>query len=95
MGQKRKAAIAVAAFSIVCGLIIWHAVLWHLNGMYLEMFGWLGTGRGYLTVFYNLGFMLALGVSLGFLLDRVSGLMNSKASQTKNPDDEPGTGEGQ
>jgi hypothetical protein len=94
VGKKRTAVISVAALSIVCGLIVWHAVHWHLSGMYLEMLNWLGTGRGIVTVLYNLGLMLALGVSLGFLMDRVSGLINSKTSQTKNPDDEPETGEG-
>jgi hypothetical protein len=93
VGKKRTAAISVAALSIVCGLIIWHAVQWHLSGMYLEMFNWLGTGRGYLAVLYNLGLMLALGISLGFLMDRVAGLIGYKARQTKDTD-EPGKGEG-
>jgi hypothetical protein len=94
VGKKRTAVISVAALSIVCGLIIGHAVYWHLSGMYLEMFDWLGTGRGVITVLYNLALMLVLGVSLGFLMDRVTGLIN-RAGQTKNLDDEPGTGEGQ
>jgi hypothetical protein len=95
VGKKRTAVISVAALSIVCGLIIGHAVYWHLSGMYLEMFDWLGTGRGVITVLYNLALMLALGVSLGFLMDRVTGLMGSENRQTKNLGDEPGTGEGQ
>ncbi len=94
MGKKRTAAISVAALSIVCGLIVWHAVHWHLSGMYLEMFNWLGTGRGVITVFYNLALMLALGVSLGFLMDKVAELIGSENSQTKNLDDETETGEG-
>jgi hypothetical protein len=74
VGKKRRAALYVAVLSIVCGLIIWHAVQWHLNGMYLGMFGWLGTGRGYLTVLYNLGLMLVLGTALGFLMERITDL---------------------
>jgi hypothetical protein len=89
VGKKRTAVISVAALSIVCGLIIWHAVHWHLSGMYLEMFNWLGSGRGVITVLYNLALMLALGISLGFLMDRVGGLIN-KAGQTKHSDDEEG-----
>jgi len=92
--KKRKAAIWVAALAIVCGLIIWHAVYWHLSGMYLEMFGWLGTGRGYITVLYNLGLMLALGISLGLLLDRITHLIGFEVRPTKAPDDEPETGKG-
>lgn len=95
MGKKRKAAISVAALSIVCGLIIWHAVQWHLNGMYLEMSDWLEIGRGYITVLYNLGLMLALGISLGFLIDRITDLIGYEARQTKHPDGEAETGKGQ
>jgi len=43
--------------------------------MYLEMFSWLQTGRGYITVLYNLGLMLALGISLGFLMDKITDLI--------------------
>lgn len=92
--KKRKAAIWVAALAIVCGLIIWHAVQWHLNGMYLEMFGWLGTGRGYLTVLYNLGLMLALGAALGFLMEQITDLIGYDVRQPKHPDDEAETGKG-
>lgn len=74
MGKKRRAAIYLGALSIICGLIVWHAVLWHLNGMYLEMFVWLQAGKGYLTVVYNLGLMLALGATLGLLMERIAEL---------------------
>lgn len=94
MGKRRKAAIYVAALSIVCGLIIWHAVQWHLSGMYLEMFNWLQTGRSYITVLYNLGLMLALGISLGFLMDRITDLTGYEVRQTKHLDDEAETGKG-
>jgi hypothetical protein len=95
VGKRRTAAISVAALSVVCGFIIWHAVNWYLSGMYLEMFNRLEAGRGYVTVLYNLGLMLALGVSLGFLMDRVSGLFGHEAPPLKDSDDEPGTVEGQ
>jgi hypothetical protein len=83
VGKKRKAAISVAALSIVCGLIIWHAVQWHLSGMYLEMFDWLETGRSYITVLYNLGLMLALGISLGFLMDKITELIGYRGRDGK------------
>jgi hypothetical protein len=95
VGKKRKAAISVAALSVVCGLIIWHAVQWHLSGMYLEMVHWLGTGRGVVTVLYNLGLMLVLGISLGLLMDRVTRLIGRGRRQAKNLDDEAGNGERQ
>jgi hypothetical protein len=95
LGEKRKAAISVAALSIVCGLIIWHAVQWHLNGMYLEMFDWLQTGRSYITVLYNLGLMLVLGISLGFLMDRITDLIGYEVRRTKHPDAGAETEKGQ
>jgi len=81
MGKKRKTVIYLAALSIVCGLTIWHAVRWHLNGMDLEMFGWLQTGRGYITVLYNLGLMLVLGTALGFLMEMVTELIGYGAGK--------------
>jgi hypothetical protein len=94
VGKRRTAAISIATLSVVCGLIIWHAVHWHLDGMYLEMFNRLEAGRGYITVLYNLGLMLVLGISLGFLMDRVAGLMGDESSPTEDADDDAETGEG-
>jgi hypothetical protein len=83
MSQRKKAAIQVAALSIICGLIIWHVVQWHSTGMYLEMFRWLQTSRGYLTVLYNLGLMLVLGILLGFLMGKVTKLIGYGVHDTK------------
>jgi hypothetical protein len=70
-----KKTIRVALLSIVCGLLIWHAVHWYSSGMYLEMFHWLSTGRGYLTVLYNLGLMLVTGLVLGSLVTGIVSLI--------------------
>ncbi|MBA7712831.1 hypothetical protein ES703_121821 [subsurface metagenome] len=75
MGKKGRAAIWVVALSVICGLIIWHAVHWHFTGMYLEMFNWIGTDRAYMTVLYNLGLMVVLGALLGFLMEKITGLI--------------------
>jgi len=87
MSKRKKAAIAVAALSILCGLIIWHAVHWHSTGMYLEMFKWLRTGRGYITVLYNLGLMLVLGTVLGFLMDKITDLIGYEIGGIKHFDE--------
>jgi len=63
--------------------------------MYLEMSDWLEIGRGYITVLYNLGLMLALGISLGFLIDRITDLIGYEVRQTKYPDGEAEAGKGQ
>lgn len=81
MSQRKRAAIQVAALSIICGLIIWHVVYWQSTGMYLEMFKWLHTGKGYITVLYNLGLMLVLGAVLGFLMEKITDLSNLLRSQ--------------
>ena len=71
MGKNKKAAIQLLIlFSIAC-LIVWHTFHWYSTEMYLEMFNWLQTGRGYLMVLYNLGLMLVLGLTLGSLMERI------------------------
>ena len=75
MSQRKKVVIQVAILLSVCGLILWHTVHLHSTGMYLEMFKWLQTSKGYITVFYNLGLMLVLGITLGFLMERIAELI--------------------
>ena len=87
MGKKGKAAIWVPIFSIICGLIIWHVVHWHSIGMYLEMFKWIGTGKGYITVLYNVGLMLVLGGALGFLMEKVTDLLGYEIHEIKHFED--------
>lgn len=73
--MRKRAAIWVVTLSIICGLIIWHAVYWHSTGMYLEMFQWVEAGRGYITVLYNLGLMLVMAAVLGFLMEKLTELL--------------------
>jgi len=75
MSKGKKAAIQVTILLSVCGLIIWHAIHWHSAGMYLEMFRWLQTGKGYVTVLYNLGLMLVGGTALSLLMERIAELI--------------------
>lgn len=76
MSKKKKDTIWVVVLSIAAGLIIWHAVYWHFSGMYLEMFQWLQTGKGYITVLYNLGLMVVVSIILGFLMVKVIDLVS-------------------
>ncbi len=75
MSKGKKTVIQVAILLPVCGLIVWHTVHWHSTGMYLEMFKRLQTSTGYFTVLYNLGLMLVLGITLGFLMERIADLI--------------------
>ncbi len=88
MGKRKEAAIQVAVLSIICGLVIWHVVHWHSAGMYLEMFRWLETGRGYITVLYNLGIMLILGAVLGFLMEKITDLLGYEVHEIKHFDED-------
>jgi len=86
MGKRKRAAIWVAALSIICGSIIWHVVYWHSTGMYLEMFNWVGTDKTYITVLYNLGVMLVLGAALGFLMEKITDLIGYEVGEIKHFD---------
>ena len=74
--SRKSAAIWVLALSTICGLIIWHAVYWHSTGIYLEMFRWVDAGKGYITVLYNLGLMLATGATLAVLVEKITELVH-------------------
>ena len=82
MTRRIRAAIWVVALSVISGLIIRHVVNWHSTGMYLEMFEWLQAGRGYLTVLYNLGLMLVVGVVIGFLMEKIASLLGYEVEKT-------------
>ena len=88
MDKRKKAAIQVAALSIIFGLVIWHLVHWHSTGMYLEMFRWLEAGKGYIVVLYNLGVMLTLGTVLGFLIEKITDLLGYEVHEKKHFDED-------
>ena len=88
MGQRKKAAIEAVALAAICGLLTWHAVHWHSSGVYLEMFNWIGTSKGYLTVLYNVGMMLVLGVTLGLLMERITRIFGYRIGKIKHLTDE-------
>ena len=92
MSKRKRAAVWVVALSIVCGLIIWHVIHWHSTGMYLEMSGWIGTEKAYITVAYNLGLMLLLGAVLGFLMEKITDFLGHEVREIKHFDDEAKVG---
>ena len=84
MSRRTKDITWVSVLSILCGLIIWHTIQWHSTGMYLQMFTWLGTDRGYITVLYNLGLMLVLSTVLAYLMEKfVSFISYEKDARNK------------
>jgi hypothetical protein len=86
MSKKTKTAVQLALLFVLFGLLIWHAVSWHLNGKYLEMMKWAGDSRAYLAAFYNLGIILALAAVLSLGLDRIASLAAQFKPAGKSPD---------
>jgi len=48
------------------------------------MFTWLPTGKGYITVLYNLGLMLVLGAALGFLMQKITDLFGYEVREIQH-----------
>ena len=88
MSKRKRTTIWVVVLFLIFGLLIWHAVHWYSTGMYLQMFNWLQTGRGYLTVLYNLGLMLVLGILLCFLIGKITDLIGYGVGGTNHIDKE-------
>lgn len=88
MGKKWKDTLWAAVLAGICILLIWHVIRWHMSGMYLQMFHWLGTGKGYLTALYNIGLMLVLGGSLGFLMEKITDLLGYEVKGIRHFDEE-------
>lgn len=83
---KRATFIKVFVSLIILGLLIWHAILWNSNGMYLTMFEWKTTDRIYIKVLYNLGLIIAISTTLGILMGAITDIVSSKLGNTGKPD---------
>ena len=86
MNQRKKDIMVTLVLLVFCGLMTWHVVHWHCTGMYLEMFRWIETDKAYLTVLYDLGLMLVLGVVLGFLMEKITELIGYAVGEIKQFD---------
>jgi len=52
------------------------------------MFKWIETDKAYLTVLYDLGLMLALGTTLGFLMEKITDLIGYEIGEIGHFDKE-------
>ncbi len=84
MSEKIKVLVQATILFIITALLIWHAVNWHVTGMHLQMFDWIGTNKTYIAVLYNVGLMLLTGMALGFLTDRIATLLSHGKEGTNN-----------
>ena len=91
MRKRTKDIVWVIVLSIACGLIVWQAVHWHSNLMFLEMFQWLHTGKSYVTVLYNLGLMVVTGIVVGSLMVRITNLIGCGDGETPDFDEDGGS----
>lgn len=88
MLRKINDAVWVVALSVICGLLVWHVVGWHMAGFYSEMFDWVGTGKECLTVLYNIFLMLVLGLSLGLFMEKIIDLLGYELRAKKHFDED-------
>jgi len=82
----------VGTLSILSGFVIWHITNWQSNGMYTEIFSWIGTDRAYLTVLYNLGLMILFSVMLGLLMCTITNLLGLEYHETDHSSDDDKAG---
>jgi hypothetical protein len=83
-GDVKKSAGHIILVSLALGLIIWHTVLWHNNGVQARMLAWTGTAKVYLLILYNLALMVIMGTLLGILMGKISRLFNYRVTKKQN-----------
>jgi hypothetical protein len=77
----KKSVGHISLISLALGLIIWHTVLWHNNGVQERMLAWTGTAKVYLLILYNLALMVILGTLLGILMGKISHLFSYRVTK--------------
>jgi len=94
--MRLKAGIQALVLAALMGLLAWHTILWHNNGMHAELFNGIGdnvldTLKG---VGYNLGLMASAGVLLGLFMERLTDLMGYEVKKIEHfaEEEEPASG---
>ena len=90
MRSRRRAAVEVVLQAIIVGLLIWHTAYWHVSGEHTRMFEEAEMGKQILTAVYNLGLVLATGLSIGLLMLRVTELLGYRVGEIEHFGDEGG-----
>jgi hypothetical protein len=77
------------------GLLAWHTIWWHSNGMHAKLFDGIGdsfvdTLKG---VGYNLGLMAAAGALLGLFMERLTDVIGYQVKKIEHfaEEEEPGS----
>ena len=83
MSKARRDAPALAGLVVIFGFLAWHVINWHSNGTYLELYSWIGTGKQYLTILYNLGIILALAFLLSSMIETTTRLISNSKDDNK------------
>ncbi len=85
MGRSRMLALVEAiVLGVMSGLLVWHAVSWHVGGVYGEMYNDIVQGGSLLPVFYNLGFIVVLALVLGLFMERVTSIMGYRVTRIRH-----------
>ena len=72
------------ALGAVCGLLLWHAVSWHVGGMYGRMYDDVIAGTALLPALYNVGLMVGLGLGLGLLMQRITRALGYRVTRIRH-----------
>ena len=72
----------------VSGLLVWHAVSWHASGVHSRMYDDIVAGGSLLSVFYNLGLILALALALGLMMQGITGVLGYRVTKIKHFEEE-------
>jgi hypothetical protein len=66
---------------VLSGLLVWHAVTWHANGVHASMYDDIVAGGALLPVFYNLGLIVALALSLGLAMQGLTNVIGYRVTK--------------
>jgi cell division protein FtsX len=74
----------------VCGLLVWHAVSWHLNGTYARLHERIVQEGAVLPAFYYLGLLVALSLVLGMTMQRLTSAAGYRIRKIRHFEDKKG-----
>jgi TRAP-type C4-dicarboxylate transport system permease small subunit len=88
MKDRKRALIWLLILGICLALLIWHTVKWHKMGRHAEINQDIKEGKSYIAIIYNLGLMGALGILLGFIMEKCTQVIGYQAKEIKHFDEE-------
>jgi len=72
----------------ICGLLVWHAVSWHLNGTHARLYERIVQEGAIFPAFYNLGLIIVLSLSLGLMMQSILSATGYTVKRIRHFEDE-------